>query len=269
MNKIFLCGDLHQDFYPIEAFLERINYQIDCSDKIIILGDFCANYFCNGDAREEYFKKKINSIGCEFLIIRGNHEERVSNLISNDWELHIKNSYSLSPISQKENYSYYIEKKYPNICYLPDEPSIIYLNGYRFLILPGAYSVDKFYRIKKHLKWFKDEQMTEEEMNQVRNFIAENNKFDFILSHTCPSSLVPKDLFIKDVDQSLVDNSMEDFFEEVRQKTSYKAWVWGHFHEYRYYGLDEQGRQHLMLFNDSLIELNDLIGNKKILLTKN
>lgn len=277
MNKIYLCGDIHQEITPVYDFVDRLhkrNINLDSTDTIIFLGDFCANYFCNGNPKEEEFKYDINNIGCRILVLRGNHEERIQNMINKypykyvlgkfseqGYEYLVPNDnwYAISPIT---HIRYYYEKNYPNIWYLPDEPCAFNLNGYSIFSFPGAYSVDKYYRLATGQRWFKDEQLTQEEMAAVRSQPWDKIKhFDLIISHTCPISFEPSDLFIPNLDQNVVDKTMERFLEEVRKDASYNAWCWGHFHQYRDYGKDELGRKHLMLSNDKLIELNDFLSN--------
>ena len=277
MNKIYLCGDIHQEITPVYDFVNRLNERninLDSTDTIIFLGDFCANYFCNGNPKEEKFKYDINNIGCRILVLRGNHEERIQNMINKypykyvlgklseqGYEYLVPNDnwYAMDPIT---NIRYYYEKNYPNIWYLPDEPCAFNLNGYSIFSLPGAYSVDKYYRLATGQRWFKDEQLTQEEMDEVRGqHWNKIQRFDLIISHTCPISFEPTDLFIPNLDQNVVDKTMERFLEEVRKDASYNAWCWGHFHQYRDYGKDELGRKHLMLSNDKLIELNDFLSN--------
>lgn len=279
MNKIYLCGDIHQEITPIYDFVNRLkerNINLDKTDTIIFLGDFCANYFCNGNLKEEEFKYDINNIGCRILVLRGNHEERINNMIlkypykylsnkleSHEYEYLVPNDkwYAIKTVT---NIRYYYEKNYPNIWYLPDEPCAFNLNGYFIFSLPGAYSIDKYYRLAVGQRWFKDEQLTQEEMAAVRGQPWDKIQFfDLIISHTCPISFEPTDLFYPNVDQNAVDKTMERFLEEVRQSASYSAWCWGHFHQYRNYGKDKLGRKHLMLFNDKLIELNDFLANDK------
>lgn len=277
MNKIYLCGDIHQEITPVYDFINRLNERnmnLNKTDTIIFLGDFCANYFCNGNPKEEEFKYDINDIGCRILVLRGNHEERIQNMINKypykyvlgklseqGYEYLVPNDnwYAMDSIT---NIRYFYEKNYPNIWYLPDEPCAFNLNGYSIFSLPGAYSIDKYYRLAAGQRWFKDEQLTQEEMDTVRIQPWDKiQRFDLIISHTCPISFEPSDLFYPNVDQNAIDKTMERFLEEVRQGASYNAWCWGHFHQYRDYGKDELGRKHLMLSNDKLIELNDFLAN--------
>lgn len=277
MNKIYLCGDIHQEITPVYDFINRLkerNINLDKTDTIIFLGDFCANYFCNGNPKEEEFKYDINNIGCRILVLRGNHEERIQNMINKypykyvlgklpeqGYEYLVPNDnwYAMDQIT---HIRYYYEKNYPNIWYLPDEPCAFNLNGYSIFSLPGAYSIDKYYRLATGQRWFKDEQLTQEEIAAVRGQPWDKiPRFDLIISHTCPISFEPTDLFYPNVDQNAIDKTMERFLEDVRKRASYNAWCWGHFHQYRDYGKDELGSKHLMLSNDKLIELNDFLSN--------
>ena len=80
--------------------------------------------------------------------------------------------------------------------------------------------------------WFKDEQLTPEEMdNGLNNLEILHHKCDLILSHTCPCIYEPTDLFFSSIDQSTVDKSMERYLGTIEYSTDYKAWLWGHFHE--------------------------------------
>ena len=42
-----------------------------------------------------------------------------------------------------------------------------------------------------------------------------NNKIDIILSHTCPLKYEPTEVFMKGIDQSDIDKSMERFLDKV------------------------------------------------------
>lgn len=99
------------------------------------------------------------------------------------------------------------------------------------LILGGAYSIDKEYRLKRGWKWFESEQMTEEEKERIFNFLKKNNSYDYIFSHTAPLKYEPTYLFLPFIDQSKVDKSMEKFLDKVESLITYKEWFFGHYHD--------------------------------------
>lgn len=269
MNKIFLCGDLHGDSVPYYNFISR--NKIDDKDYVIFLGDFCANYFLN--KRDNRFKQEMNEMPGIKIVLRGNHESRIAPLIKKrpeDWEFIFYQGRNQSKVQLDEEEAYntlisgffYHEKNYPKIWYMKDEPAIYMIGGKKVLILPGAYSVDKYYRIENHLRWFEDEQMSQEEIEELRGVINKPFKVDAILSHTCPLKYEPKDLFIPSIQQSSVDKTMEKFFDEIDNKLKPRVWAFGHFHEYREYPPHKDGRYAIMLFNDKLVEWNELFDTE-------
>ena len=134
--------------------------------------------------------------------------------------------------------------------------------GYRTFSIPGAYSVDKWYRIVHDLAWFADEQLSEEEMELGRQIKAREKHFDLVISHTCPSIYQPGDRFIAGLDQSLVDHTMERYLSEIEYDLDYKRWAWGHFHADRLYPWND-GKQVLMLFHDRPVDLRKFMEMRK------
>lgn len=107
------------------------------------------------------------------------------------------------------------------------------LEGYKTLVLGGAYSVDKFYRLECGARWFADEQIAPERRKAILEQITTFGQLDLVLSHTCPYSWQPTDLFLNGLDQSTVDNSMEKWLEEVETRLNYRHWLFAHFHDDR------------------------------------
>ena len=227
-TRIYAIGDIHGSHLPIENFWRRNKDNINFSketDCIILLGDVGANYYLNG--RDKKFKQKLEKYPFTYFCIRGNHEARPSLCAAEN-----PDQWSLEPFFEG---SIRIENNYPDIKYAMDIPYIYNIDGYKTLVIPGAYSVDKYYRLSKGWTWFEDEQLSEKEMNLGRRLIEQDPAFDLILSHTCPISYEPTDLFLPQIDQSLVDKTMERYLGEIEYKTEYKLWLFGHFHSYRIY----------------------------------
>lgn len=126
----------------------------------------------------------------------------------------------------------YMQSKWPNIRYFKDW-GIYTLGRFTVAVIGGAYSVDKWYRLQNHYIWFKNEQLSEEEMLQCTVDLT-NQNVDFVLTHTCPICWEPSDLFLNSVNQSTVDKSMELFLEEIGQCFgSWKIWCFAHYHSDR------------------------------------
>lgn len=250
MNKIFVMGDIHGSNRAIKHFMKRAKAKenFDGSDTMILLGDAGLNY--NLDTFDSIRKRVLGNYPFTYFIIRGNHEERPSECMKMFPDRWTTEEFFGNTV--------YVEKEFPYIKYALDEPTIYTIphNGkvYKTLIFPGAYSVDKEYRLKVGHKWFPKEQMTEEEMNIGRKLVMENPFVDLVLSHTCPCIYEPTDLFFPFIDQSKVDKTMEKYLGEIECVLEYKAWMWGHYHETRFF--EERGSKKMMLFED-VIELNE------------
>lgn len=126
----------------------------------------------------------------------------------------------------------YVEPDFPRLRYFIDYG--IYTINYfgrklSVAVIGGAYSVDKYYRLTIGAKWFANEQLTHEEKEDC---IAQmmNKKFDLVLTHTCPYSIIPTDLFLSGIDQDTVDNSMEHFLDEIMASINWGIWLFGHYH---------------------------------------
>ena len=253
-KRCWIIGDIHGSYIPIENFIRRNEDTIDFSpetDLMILLGDVGLNYYKN--ERDIKIKKKINKYPFTYFCIRGNHEARPSICAAEnpkEWDT----LYLGGPV--------WVEKRFPNIIYAMDCPCIYNINGYKTLVIPGAYSVDKYYRINNGWNWFEDEQLTPEEMDLGRKLIETNPAVDLVLSHTCPSIYIPTDLFLSFVDQSTVDNTMERYLGEIEYTLDYKWWLWGHYHAFRRYPVTEDGRQRIMLSaGQEVVKLEDIEKN--------
>ena len=185
---------------------------------IIILGDVSFNY-TNG-AQDFYLKKKANTHQNYIYCVRGNHEMRPEDVSTMEeiWDENVCNSI-------------YYEPAFPYIRYFKDG-NLYLIDGFTTLVIGGAYSVDKHYRIAMNRRWFPNEQLTAEEMEKFYT-IHKNTKVDFILSHTCPLSWQPTDLFLEGLDQSTVDNSMEIWMDKLKDSLDWNIWLFGHYHRER------------------------------------
>ena len=101
--------------------------------------------------------------------------------------------------------------------------------GPKYIIVGGAYSVDKFYRLSRGMKWWPDEQPSPVIKEYVEQQLADNT-VDIVFSHTCPAKYIPTECFLSCIDQSKVDNSTEQWLDTIEDKINYEAWYLGHWH---------------------------------------
>lgn len=120
------------------------------------------------------------------------------------------------------------EEAHPSVLFAKDG-EIYDLEGLRHIVIGGAYSVDKFYRLSRGYGWWSDEQPSEEIKQYVEQQLKEN-AIDVVLSHTCPFKYEPVEEFLPGIDQSTVYDSTEKWLDVIEETTDYMAWFCGHWH---------------------------------------
>ena len=204
---IYITGDTHRDF----SRLDKMEFNKD--DMLIILGDAGINYCLNEE--DKMFKEYLKKYNVKMFCIRGNHEERPEN---------IRTYKEIDMFGGRV----YIEEDYSYLIFAKDGEEYN-IDGKRVLVIGGAYSVDKEYRLMYGYKWFRDEQLTKEEMDIIYNRVKEKH-FDIVLTHTCPYKYEPVEVFLSGIDQSKVDKSMEHFLDKIEDSIKYDKWYCGHYH---------------------------------------
>lgn len=228
---IFITGDTHRRFNRIEYFSKK--YNTKKSDTMIILGDAGINY-C-GNPSDYEFKEYLHKIQLTFFCIHGNHEMRPQTI----------------PTYQTKIFyggEVYYEEEFPTILFAKDG-EIYTFNNKDCLVVGGAYSVDKYYRLQMGYKWWADELPSGEIKKYVEQTIELSTQdLSYVFSHTCPANYIPTETFLSTIDQSTVDKSMENWLQEIENKISYEKWFCGHYHT------NKVDRKIKFLYND-IIEL--------------
>jgi 3-oxoacid CoA-transferase subunit A len=229
IKKFIVSGDCHGD---VETRIKNIMRNLmppiglDISEiAVIILGDVGLNFYLN--KTDEKKKKILANYGIRIYCVRGNHEERPENLnFQTIYDDDVMGEVYIDPINSEIRY--FLDGEAYNI------------EGYRCLVIGGAYSVDKWYRLEragltektnnpKLSGWFADEQISDWEAQAIA-YHHFGQEYDFILTHTCPLSWEPTDLFLGFIDQSKVDKSMEQFLDQVKDEVKWNIWCFGHYH---------------------------------------
>lgn len=123
-----------------------------------------------------------------------------------------------------------MEDDFPNLIFAMDG-EVYDLGGIQTVVIGGAYSVDKFYRLAKGWGWWADEQPSPAVRQKVETALAARDwKVDAVLSHTTPLKYVPTEVFLASIDQRLVDKSTEIWLDSIESRLTYKHWYAGHFH---------------------------------------
>ena len=145
--KLYVTGDCHGNFGHLGAL--RL---LDAEDVVILLGDVGVNYDLG--KRDKGAKDFLNRLGPTFLCVHGNHEERPENILGYE-------------IVENDMGSFYQDARYPNILFFMDGNAYT-IDGRTFLVLGGAYSVDKPWRVANRWHWFESEQMDKATQSHVR-----------------------------------------------------------------------------------------------------
>lgn len=234
MGRTFLCGDIHG---IASNFTSRIKWDIEDpqpDDAIICLGDVGIEY---GNQVQGALRKAMKKFPGTIYVMRGNHDNRY-------WRDHVSTIQTYDSYVERPHENWFIEddllfyKKYDNIKYIRDEGGVYNINGSNILFIPGAYSIDKYYRLDKGYPYEEEEQLTWVEQNNILTLAEQyKNQIDYVCSHTSPLCVQPyyKDLFLDFIDQSRVDKNMEMFLDEVYRilGKNVKRWYFGHFHDDR------------------------------------
>ena len=249
-------GDTHGNFLWMENGCLK-DYKPE-ETAIIILGDAGFDfYLTKTDTRK---KKEINAKGYYIYWLRGNHEARPQTI----------NGYEII-FDENVHGQVYCNPEFSNLRAFLDY-GLYDINGYSCLVIGGAYSVDKAWRLTraclteetndpKKSGWFSNEQLTDEEMKNceriVQQFTATGKEIDFIMTHTCPYSYQPTDMFLSFIDQSTVDNSMELWMDRIKEMTYWHIWLFGHYHA------DRVEAPHIEQYYNDIENLDNIIERWK------
>lgn len=209
---IYITGDTHREFGRVRDFCKRAETSKD--DKLIILGDAGINYML--DEHDKEFKRYLAKFPITFFCIHGNHEQRPEEIVS----------YIYDDIA-----GVYYEEEFPNIQFARDG-NLYDFNDKEYIVIGGAYSVDKEYRLLNNKRWWANEQMSDDMKEEVEWTLTTlcSGNIDGILSHTCPLKYEPVEQFLPMIDQRKVDDSMERWLDTIEEKIEYGDWWCGHWH---------------------------------------
>lgn len=239
---IYITGDCHGSFERLNTRNFPEQKEMTKEDYVIICGDFGAVWNKEKESKEETtFLNWLDEKSFTTLFIDGNHE----------------NFDRLYAYPVEEWHGGNVHKIRPSVIHLM-RGQVFMIDGKKIFAFGGASSHDmeggilepddpnfklkrrrldrerRNYRIN-HLSWWQQELPSEEEMAEGRrNLLANDNTVDFIISHCCASStqaLISHGIYKQDI--------LTDYLEEIRQKTQFKRWFFGHYHDNRNVNMEE------------------------------
>lgn len=207
---IFLVGDTH-GFYDVEALnsIAKDYPSITKNDFVIVLGDFGG---CWDKQTLLKTKKQMRKYKFSILFIDGNHEN-----------FDILNSFPIEIWNGGR-----IHRLFDDVFHLM-RGEVFTIEGKSFLTIGGAESIDKCYR-RNHISWWMEESITDLDIeNACKNLDKYDNKVDYVLSHTLPSSMLYKEPFYH---MTLgIPKQSELELENLYKIVKFKKWFFGHWHD--------------------------------------
>lgn len=200
---IQLTGDTHGELECIYQY----KYSLTEKDYLVILGDFGFVWGNNTKSNLETLSKFKFTI----LFVDGNHEDF--------------NQLNDFPVVEK--FGAKVSQLAKNVFWLR-RGEIYIIENKTFLTVGGAFSIDKANR-RENISWWKEEEINFDESSYVLKQIESVKKVDYVLTHTCPTSIIEKLFGINGykIDansklfQHIIDNNLLEF----------NHWYFGHFHE--------------------------------------
>lgn len=231
---IYITGDVHGNWISrlsSNSFPEGLN--MTKNDYVIICGDFG---IWDDSPSERYNLDWLDKKPFTTLVVDGNHE----------------NHDMLDAMDVSEWNGGKVHFLRPSVIHLM-RGQVFCIKGIRFFTFGGASSHDisdgildaadfpnkrifskevsrwrlegKLFRIN-HVSWWSRELPSEEEMEEGRrNLAANDNKVDFIITH-CGSTSTEALLGYGSHSQ----DKLTEYFEEIKQRVTFKKWFMGHYH---------------------------------------
>jgi 3-oxoacid CoA-transferase subunit A len=137
----------------------------------------------------------------------------------------------------------------PFVAYLK-RGKIYVIDGFKFLVLGGALSVDKEYR-KRSKTWWENEYWSESEERDLFDLLETEHSFDGVLSHTGPESVNKMAIrrpFAYPETGRVIRDEVALLNDRVDQLIQCPQWWCGHWHRDTYHHSNEMNRGYQYLY---------------------
>ena len=247
---IYITGDTHAEFRRFNTNNFPEQRTMTKNDYLIICGDFGGVWFPENHKYSKEQKHNLDWLNLKnftLLFVDGNHENHdiLSHLPEKEWKggkvgvvresvLHLKRgqvfningikiftfggarSHDINGLATRED----LQRDYTAGILNPNDPN---LGKKRMLLI----SMGIPFRIEG-TEWWRAEQPSKKEMQTgLENLKKVNNKVDFIITHECASSTLPLVACNAKIDP------VTEYLQEIKEKTKYKKWFFGHHHDNR------------------------------------
>ena len=209
--SIYITGDTHGEHGRIEQFDEIL----EKGDYIIICGDW--GYLFHNSFNEKSFLDDLEARPYTILFIDGNHEN-------------FPEIYSYPKERWNGGRIHKIRNNIFHLC----RGQIFCIDNKTFFTFGGGYSIDRAFRTEG-ISWWPEELPNLEEYDEGRKNLDDQGwKVDYILTHTLNTEsikvLATMDRYNEIKPLNTDEITLNFYLEEIRERTEYKQWFFGHFH---------------------------------------
>ena len=223
-NKNLICiGDVHGEFSTLRFKLAQYIEKYHLTNTIFIVCGDCGFFGKNTDNKWFYHERsKINNIlvksGNELYFFRGNHDN--PEFFSSNTKYIVGNATTIKVLKDYD---------------------ILNSDLYgRILVVPGATSIDRYYRIKD-VSWWENEEIKKLSNNKLNKL----GKIDLVLSHSLPYFPKLSKFQLDALEENEIHYKGTHFFNQTLSVTLYEeqlylqnlqlnikasSWISGHYH---------------------------------------
>ena len=207
---VFVTGDTH---YPLDAgklYKSKTGFalsKLQRSDYLIVLGDF-GLFWSRKNSKNPKNMRKVQALPYTILFLDGNHENFA-------W---------LEEFPVVTKFGGKVQRCGENIYHLM-RGEVYTIQDNHFFVCGGATSTDKEYR-QPYVSWWPEENLSgAEERKAIESLDNAKGPIDFILTHTCPESIV-EPMFKVPVTYDVTAK----FLDVVKDRLPSTPWYFGHWH---------------------------------------
>ena len=235
--SVWITGDIHGN--PVRLSTDSFYEQKEFSDNkdenmVIILGDFGLIWSGRGETPEEkYWLDWLEDKPFTTIFVDGNHDNipQINSYPEKEWNgglvneirphvLHLKRG-EVFTIEDKKFFAFGGAASHDISDGILEADDPIWHEKAKYLRDNGK----TLFRIKG-LSWWEEELPNNEEMDHGREILRENNKVDYILSHSPSTS----ELYLMGSPGVYKPDVLTNYLEEVKNTVEYNRHFFGHMH---------------------------------------
>jgi 3-oxoacid CoA-transferase subunit A len=253
--SILFSGDFHANaVHELGVITKRnliIKYGQEKFNDIryhIILGD--GGFLWPGNQKKDLFNYK--ALACRpfpVLCVMGNHEP-IYGMIDKMPETDIGIGDTVYQIQDKPFVAYLKRGKVYNI------------DGFKFLVLGGALSVDRRNRTPDKT-WWEAEYWLVKEKEDLFTLLKTENSFDCVISHTGPHHINRRLFNPYDYDPEKFEDAVAMLNDQIHDRIQFKKWFCGHWHSDICHYNRDLGKEYIYLYRATKI-LDKVYGQMTI-----